>query len=192
MRAGMSKFYRVFGTLAFIVMVPIYVVRWVSGPPTTAGTPLLTPKLGDLQVTIERWTQDKGEHQIKKFVPMTWRHVSRNSMGDKWPLTVSEAHVGCSKDLPGVSALLVVDDVPWALNGTTKGWARGGRYRLNVGGKPIVVQVSDQPEPWWEIEPELVIGGKTGRKHIGPLFDEVEDIGCLLFAGLNRKKTLPH
>lgn len=137
------------------------------------------PSFGMLEIARRRWSEDQAEHVEKSRVAMTWTHLTRATLGERWPLTVAEAYVGCSRDLPAFSVLIVIDAEPWALNGTTKGWARGGMYRLSVGGVQKTVRVSDKPESWWAVEPELVIGGVTGRKYIGPLFDAAKALGCL-------------
>lgn len=138
------------------------------------------PRLGALEATV-------GESAAPRRVAMTWRHVSRADLGDAWPLTTDAAVVGCSPDLPMFSVIVVVDGEPWALNGTTKGWARGGKYRVDIGGTLVQVRVSDAPEAWWAVEPGLVLGGKVGRKSITPLFDVAERIGCLLPPGMSKR-----
>lgn len=189
--AGAWRAAKIFGAGYLLLAASVAALRWagVIGTASDLRSPAIPPsampaagpKLGDLRVAVERWSEEKGQHVATRFVPMTWQRVSRSEMGAAWPLTSDVALVGCSKDLPMFSVLLFVDGVPWALNGTTKGWARGDKYRLDVGGRPVVVRVGDGPEPWW------AVGESTPRKNIQPLFEVAERIGCLLPPGVPAK-----
>lgn len=111
--------------------------------------------------------------------PVTLTRVSASDFGPKWPLTVSEAYIGCALRFPATTVLIVIDGEPWAFNGATKGWARNAAYHLTLGDGAKIVHVSDDPEAWWAVDPDLVIGGKTGRKNIQPLFNAVRALGCI-------------
>lgn len=153
-----SRFEMLFGLVLWLVAALIGISWLLPNATTDAGGS--TKRLGPLTVDGRR-------------LPMTWQRVSRDGLGEDWPLKVDSALVGCSLSFPMFSVLIVVDGEPWAFNGSTKGAARGDRYRLDVDGGPRAVRVADDPEPWWEPHPD------GGRKNIKPLLDVAERTGCL-------------
>ena len=101
--------------------------------------------------------------------------IERQEFGADWPLTVDRAILVCSlaAPLPPMTVLLVVDGRVYALNGTTKGQARGGRYRWSLSrGEWLPVVVDDAPA-WW------AAGTATPKKYLGPIFDAARSLGCL-------------
>lgn len=188
--SGIKRFFRWFGATWLLLALVAGVGQWLglvdigSKPSHPAAqsavqSPAEQPP-GSLEVTVKSWSEARGEHTVTKVRPMTWQRVTRSGMGEEWPLTVDAAWVGCSRELPMFSVVMVIDDVPWALNGSTKGWAKGDAYHLDIGGAWKAVRVSSTPEPWWAEDPGLVLGGKVGRKNITPLFNVADRIGCLL------------
>jgi hypothetical protein len=115
---------------------------------------------------------------------MTWQPLTRGLMGAQWPFVGDAAAVGCSRDYPGRSVILIIDGEPWALNGTTKGEASDGALTVEIEGKEKVVKRWDDPPEWWAIEPGYVMAGVQGHKNLSPLFDVAEGLGCLLLKGM--------
>lgn len=166
------------GGLAFavIAMLIARAYSWWSAPEAAAES----PRFGKIEATFERFSPEHGKYHLRRRVDSKFRHVTRTELGDRWPLTVDEAWVGCAPELSVFTVLLVVDGTPWALNGTTKSWAKGGGYSLEIDGRPRVVRVSDEPEWWWAVDGKTeMLGMITPRKSIGPLFDAAEELGCL-------------
>lgn len=160
--------------MAVLAFVAVRAYGWWTTPGSDGG-----PRFGMLEMRLERWGAASGEGTVTRRLPMTFKRLTQGEYGERWPLTVDTAWVGCARDLPIFTVLLVVDGTAWALNGTTKGWAKGGRYRLTIDGQPKVVQVSDEPE-WWALDGKTVIFGMVApRKSISPLFDVVREMGCL-------------
>lgn len=115
---------------------------------------------------------------------MSWQPITRNVMGKAWPLVGDAAVVGCSREYPGRSVILVVDDVPWAMNGLTKGWQDKGKlFAVAINGEERVVHSFDSPPAWWAIDPDNVFMGIQGHKDITPVVEVARGLGCLKPAG---------
>ena len=135
---------------------------------------IVTPAaLGHVTVQNERWSELRGQYAERRTGKMNWRQVKRTDFGDAWPLTVDNASVGCSEEIKASTVIIVINNEPWALNGTTKGAASGGRLTVMVKGVETIVKTSNQPEWWW------ALGEDSPRKNIRPMLDVAEQMGCL-------------
>lgn len=98
-----------------------------------------------------KWKEDKSTPPFKLVAP-DGIHVSRESMGDKWPFTVKDGYLRCQ----GEAILFDSNGKTYAVNGTAKG--------RNLGRDLHEI---------WAASPEYkgVKGMESVRKSVGPLID---------------------
>lgn len=112
---------------------------------------------------------------------------SRDDFKGNWPLTIDQAWLGCRADLPNFTVILFTGQDAWALNGTTRGWAKNKPYYLNLDGKQHLV--ATEGERWWwadETNPENfpaywaeTYPDRLPKISDTPLFDFVKELGCI-------------
>lgn len=119
-----------------------------------------------------------GTKAFPNFSDPVFKRIDAAKYGDQWPVTTGDVQVGCVLEVPMFTTIVVVDGLPYALNGTTKAWTRANGYELEINGGAFRVRESSTPEEWWRR------GESTPRMSIYPLLDEAEAMGCLVPSAL--------
>lgn len=142
------------------------------------GVNFLERYLGQADAVEQPWgplriTADGSE----RTYPMVWQPLTRNVMGKTWPLTVDAAAVGCSRNKPGASTVLVVEGEPWAI-GALRDIAVAGKTTVEIGDDEKAVRVWGEPPAWWAVEEGVTVGGLVPHKDISPFINVAKALGC--------------
>lgn len=106
-----------------------------------------------------------------------FRHIESAAFGTNWPIVPADAYVGCARNRPRSSVLVIVDGVPWTLNPETRSAVEKQPQDLELDGQRVRVRPSNGDEAWIMDNPDPDLAGS--KASLVGFLNLAQRLGCL-------------